>query len=317
MHVDGRGSELADALPVAQIAETVYSFGSLIQHVDDIANKMASKSIEASQVGKALQGFRLSIDATSTIYDNLPRVSLNLDIFASALSEVVRGMEVAPAALERLSSYFDLAFESLASSFPEVDWRALRNGHRMWGKYGWVVCDGFPFSYVSDPPQSLNEANALAMKVMRSAQLEEMFDELLESIPKAKDAKEAIVLYRERRYKPCAMMLFSLIDCELYKEDWRMYGREGKGNPSRPLNAMRQTEDVSSTFALSAEGAFHAQQCFYKSGGGAFRRENEGELNRNFLMHGMTYKRVTRQSCTKLFALLNCICRLKMRRGSS
>lgn len=233
---------------------------------------------------------------------------------AEAFSKAAYGFEVAPSVIDRLTEYFDSAFENLAMGFPEVDWRALRNGHKAWGKYGWVVCDGFPFSYVSSPPESLEDANALAMKVMRKADIDVMFEELQNSIPKKRDIREAVELYGERHYKPCAMMLFSLIDCELYKEDWRLHGRKGKGDASRPLNAMRQTEDVSSVFALTAEGAFHAHQSFYKGGGGGFTRANEGELNRNFLMHGMTYDRVSRRSCVKLFALLNCICRLKEER---
>lgn len=36
-----------------------------------------------------------------------------------------------------------------------------------------------------------------------------------------------------------------------------------------------------------------------------FKRDIEGDLNRNFLQHGMMYKRVTRTVCVKLLLLLD------------
>ena len=38
-----------------------------------------------------------------------------------------------------------------------------------------------------------------------------------------------------------------------------------------------------------------------------FNRTVEGELNRNFLMHGMMYKPVLKRTCIKLFLLLESI----------
>ena len=60
---------------------------------------------------------------------------------------------------------------------------------------------------------------------------------------------------------------------------------------------------------LALLGTYKAFDFFFKYAND-FEREREGELNRNFLMHGMMYQRVTRIACVKLFMLLLSVERL-------
>lgn len=105
--------------------------------------------------------------------------------------------------------------EWLASQYKKVDWEALHESSIKWGEYGWIPPDGMSIPIIIKTPESLGEADKIALRYLDSKAIKELQQSLISLASKPKDVKEAIALFEERRYKPAAMLLCSLIDGQL------------------------------------------------------------------------------------------------------
>ena len=164
-------------------------------------------------------------------------------------------------------------------------------------------------------PLTLGEADAVYLSFL---DVDSFIAGLEGSVSKKVDFREAVVLFRERHYKPCAMMLCSLIDRELFRaccgprrDEW---DKRKQRSWSRELKKLKGSLSDGSDGELPAmaisiidfANICEAVDYFFRSGDD-FNREREGELNRNFLDHGMMYKPVRRKTCIKLFVLLEAV----------
>lgn len=218
----------------------------------------------------------------------------------------------------RESVFSNLAplIERLAEIGTSLDWEAILEDSKRWGSYGWAITND-QFTYNSPPhcPSTLGEADAVYLSFL---DVNALIADLEGSIAKKVDFREAVVLFRERHYKPCAMMLCSLIDRELFRVCCGPRRDEGGKHKqrswSRELNKLNRSLSDGSDGELPAmaisiidfANICEAVDNFFRSGDD-FNREREGELNRNFLQHGMMYKPVRRKTCIKLFVLLDAV----------
>lgn len=195
-------------------------------------------------------------------------------------------------------------WEGLSRALEGLDFEGLQEGAKIWGEYGWVVSD-LSLSEIRNVPRSLADANKYYLKYMTKERVQNLFDNVLAEIPRKKDFGECIILYGEKHYKPCTMMLCSLIEGRLIKyvpkTTW-------KRNGDKALEKLREESDIDSnlTDAIWVLNTLSAYNYFFRSGEN-FNRAVEGELNRNFLMHGMMYRPVLKRTCIKLFLLLESI----------
>lgn len=218
---------------------------------------------------------------------------------------------------ESLFSRLAPMMEQLARMGASLDWEAIFEDSRRWGSYGWAITND-QFSHISLPrcPSTLKEADAVCLSF---PDVDAIIAELEANITKKSDFREAAELFRERRYKPCAMMLCSLIDRELFRiccgprrstETGKHKQRSWSGKLKELNGSLRQgIEGELPAMAISVidfANICEAVDYFFKPGDD-FNRDREGELNRNFLDHGMMYKPVRRKTCIKLFVLLDAV----------
>ena len=206
--------------------------------------------------------------------------------------------------------------ERLAEIGASLDWEAILEDSRRWGSYGWAITND-QFTYNSPPhcPSTLGEADAVYLSFL---DVDALIAGLEGSVAKKVDFREAVVLFRERHYKPCAMMLCSLIDRELFRaccgprrderdkckqRSWSRELKKLKGSLSDGSDGELPAMAIS---IIDFANICEAVDYFFRSGDD-FSREREGELNRNFLQHGMMYEPVRRKTCIKLFVLLDAV----------
>ena len=154
---------------------------------------------------------------------------------------------ILPAVNEILKNYKELTDEiriferSLQSIVNSIDWRLIMvpglseeekqkriDAFRQWGAYGWTMIPHASFKYFNAKPMSKKEANRKALACFRTKKQMEEFWQAFEKKEKLKksDFDEAVVDFNNRRYKSCAMILYSLIDARTI----RLQGKP-KDNP--------------------------------------------------------------------------------------
>lgn len=236
-------------------------------------------------------------------------VSANIAQVADAMSRYGRGIadfdQFGIAASAALAPMLD----SLKRMNFEFDWDGALRLHEMWGSYGWVVIDSMPAMGPKGSPSTWQEANRIAGRYLKDDAVEDIRRKLRAIVRKRIDLEEAFLLYDEKRYKPCAMMLTSLIDCELYKKAKKPEKKDGRRWSREPIKRMVSDAPQTGYLVLAASGILQAYE-FYYGDAHDFSKEYRRELNRNFLMHGMHYGKVTQLSCKKLMALLLSVARL-------
>lgn len=212
--------------------------------------------------------------------------------------------------VEPFTQQLNSIFKTLADTSRGVDWEKYRSASRAWGSFGWIIPGPMPMKKMLRAPENQAEADRRCLEYYGEEDLAGLFRDLEKNVRKRGDASEAIWLFRGRHYKPCAMMICSLIEGELIALGNRknLASRIGaKRGGKSTLRALADCGIPDEGFtALMLENLDAAWNHFFRRGND-FDRSLEGELNRNFLMHGMMYKPVRRKTCIKLFALLDAI----------
>ena len=236
-------------------------------------------------------------------------VNANLAQVADAMSRYGRGLvdfnQFGTAASAALAPMID----SLKRMDFEFDWDGALRLHETWGNFGWVIIDNMPAMGPKGSPSTWQEANRIAGRYLNDDTVYDIRQKLLAIVRKRSDLEEAFLLYDEKRYKPCAMVLTSLVDCELYKKAKKPEKKDGRRWSREPIKRMMSDAPQTGYLVLAASGILQAYE-FYYGDAHDFSKEYRRELNRNFLMHGMHYGKVTQLSCKKLMALLLSVARL-------
>ncbi|RRF98786.1 MAG: hypothetical protein DUD39_07745 [Coriobacteriaceae bacterium] len=122
------------------------------------------------------------------------------------------------------------------------------------------------------------------------------------------DAVEMLALFDERHYKSCTMMACSLIEGETL--NLKISRANTRVVTSKPRGLVTTDNiDNARIAAINLIGIVGAYDYFFRNAK-HFDRSIEGELNRNFLMHGMMYKSISQIACIKLFILIDRVVKL-------
>lgn len=227
--------------------------------------------------------------------------------------------ENAPRILEKLNQFYQ-----------EISWPAsdeamtqnLINCCKKWAQYGWTPISSDAIHELYKSPAGKEEADATMQQYCYDNNVNRIFDDLIRNeddyesgfeasnllIGFHNDIEEAIADYREKRYKSCAMLLFSMIDCELIsfqkdedrdRRSRRPSGSIASANISKRISKNRNIDIIG--LHMLFENTFAACAVFFADGKDFIFQPDV--INRNFLDHGMMTKEVTRQDCLQLFAL--------------
>lgn len=249
------------------------------------------------------------LSGVAPIFSDSP-VTSAIANYIAYVREPFEPLKVVSSAIQQMVSSFaldlDAFFRGIDALYEGIDWEAYRQAARIWGEFGWVIPDEMFLSDSLIVPHCLSEANSICRRLFHKQELDSMFQELTGAVRKKRDLEEAIWLFEKRHYKPCAMMVCSLIDNELISMERipiRSKPDRERRSGRKTLRTIHGSLPEEGLLAIRVENIISAYGCFTRNGKD-FNRAFEGELNRNFLMHGMMYKRVTRTVCVKLFCLL-------------
>lgn len=168
----------------------------------------------------------LSETIKSIVY---PRISIPKEFFDSYLSlqqslcgSVKSASTFSSDLMKALGSIASLVSEiadrvdwgALKDSFEGFDWEQCRIGAIRWGEYGWSI-SWLPLASIGNPPATLKEADSFYSNILTDDAMADLFGDLRQIVRRKRDLQECIELYGQRHYKPCAMMLCSLIEGQL------------------------------------------------------------------------------------------------------
>lgn len=291
---------------VKQALESAYDFAPILESIKGLTAEYSARSLAIAEAIKpTLEATQAIASAAQCAIDGVKSYApAILDVMSSARKTYAEYLDISA----QLSKSFASMFQSIRESGAFFDIDELRSRHETWGEYGWVLFDGMTGSVSRAKPQTWVEANKIARACISKGTVDDLFERLSSSVSKRRDLDEAITLFEERRYKPCAMMVCALIDCSLYKRS-KKRGNENRRNAKEPFERLQLQLPGACYTALSLSGSYKAYDYFFKPAKD-FDRKVEGEFNRNSLMHGMSHRDITRTSCLKLFMLLLSIERL-------
>ena len=262
---------------------------------------------EANRI--AMERWNKISESIATAYTNMHNVISVFSQYSDTWFERIRqSIEAAYQIGNRLSEILQTVY---IPDLSEERKEQLRISHETWGKYGWTQPLSAPDTFLDRLPSDRKNANEKALLYCKNTDMEKLFTALLD-IPHVKksDVNEAMFAFRNRQYKSCALILFTLIDARLIrlqrKEDRRKkdkYREVGKGAAKKLFERIEKEQDIhKKTFMLfSHENIFNCLLVVFADGKD-FKIQPEG-INRNFLGHGMLTRKVARKDCVQLFLL--------------
>lgn len=186
--------------------------------------------------------------------------------------------------------------------------KELQEAFTQWGKFGWTLPPNADLELFYVSPSDKKEAFEIVQPYIDKGGMQFVFDILLEMkhIRKS-DMKEAIADYKDKRYKSCIMILFSLIDARIIRLQEK---KEGKRRPSGYKGANKYFEkvDADEMIEMSFADALYKYSILSSlsvvfEAGDDFKKQPD-VINRNFIDHGMLHRNVTQRDCKKVFLLL-------------
>jgi hypothetical protein len=196
-------------------------------------------------------------------------------------------------------------------SYTEEEIEKIRQNLCKWGEYGWTLPEHVIKSEFMVEPMSVKEANDIAARHYCTKEyMQKIFEEINGfGCVRKSDFYEAVDNYNDKRYKSCACIIFSLIDAKLIrmqpknnrgKSDNRSVGMRAVKKSKKKLLSISSIEN--NLFAmLRLENVYSCMMKFFEHGNN-FEKQPE-VINRNFLLHGMLTRQVTKRDCNQLFML--------------
>ena len=220
--------------------------------------------------------------------------------FASIIEESIRQLR------EKLEKIIrDASFPTISDERKET----LLQSHAIWGAYGWTINPVSSNDKLFDSvPKDKKHADALAIRECTSESMKELFQitRKMKRVQKA-DFEEAVCDFDNKRYKSCALLLFSMIDSKLIRlqKQSQLNGRwreVGVGAVKKAkIRVYGGCEEKMILTLLFLENIFSCLEKVFENGND-FRKQPT-VINRNYLDHGMSTRKTTRKDCIQLFIL--------------
>lgn len=177
--------------------------------------------------------------------------------------------------------------------------------YKKWGNFGWSFNVNISKKFFLTAPNSLEDADSIMHKYCKMEEITKMNEELKVAGVNEKDLEEAYFDYINRQYKSSVMLLFSLLDQQLIKRNFFKENGLLKtgGSVVRELEKDEKLHKENThlhylQFALiirCLNTLFQSNKNFEKE---------PSVINRNFLMHGMSAKKVNEYDCLKVWSAL-------------
>ena len=187
--------------------------------------------------------------------------------------------------------------------------RELIRCYEKWGEYAWTFNGQTGITAFCEYPDSKEKADEEMKQYCTLNNVIEISDKLVEKGVSKEDLEEALFCFENGKYKSSALILFALIDHELIekkiikkssKKEWY-----ASGNSAVKELKNQNEKDYDKSF-------LYANLCFLNimktlatlfAGGDNFANE-PNLINRNYITHGMSERKVTELDCFRVWSAL-------------
>jgi len=181
----------------------------------------------------------------------------------------------------------------------------LISSHKLWGTYGWTFPPFASITCFYNPPNDIKESNSLMKGFCSKDAVESLFSKLQKQNIDKDDLQSAITCYNIRQYKACALLLFAIIDAKLIRNQnpdtkYRPSGRKAAVKLQEQFE--KNSNELMLCLMLHGVNFLSCLETFFANADN-FKSEPV-TINRNFVSHGMTKRRVRQRDCIQLFFLL-------------
>lgn len=260
----------------------------------------------SNQIGGTLSDFEKMVKAT------VPKINTTVSIIQQAMEPLNRISKIVGELTVNFASQISTIFQQIRiPTISEERKEELRTSFEVWGKNGWTLMPHADITAFYSSPASLKEANEKIKNQCSKEDIETLFQRLyLVKGAKKSDLDEAIKIYQSRQYKPCAMILFSLLDAKLIRmqrkedRDPKSKRRYSGSSAIRKIKKrIEKEQDINKKFflLLSYTNLFACIEVFFEDAKD-FKKQPV-LINRNFLQHGMLTRKVSKRDCIQLFLL--------------
>lgn len=221
----------------------------------------------------------------------------------SQLGEVLKRVTAEyQAVIDKYSLQFKRIFDELKEN-EDVE----KESFRLWAYYGWTTIDLETFGFYRTPPLSQEDADRRSLMLFSHPGSVRRYFEIRDIKCNIRyfDLEEALSSYEAGYYKSCAMLLVSMIDRQLLQYQ----RREKRDNIKVGRGALEIVEENAKGEDIFEKlvqwNTLYFLKYLFDSDNRHRNFQNEpNTINRNFLMHGMTNRTVSKTDCIKLFVAL-------------
>lgn len=187
----------------------------------------------------------------------------------------------------------------------DYDWSNIEHAYTEWGRFGWIADSTLTeFGFWANCPCSQIAADKLILAQITKPDFIDLQENAQKRTHDLRLFNEACTCFDNKCYAACASLLIALIDGELIRS--RANATVGnKKTGSKASN--RIVAEVSKDKHYGLPGHFHLELLNFESfihtlfePAGGFENEPK-RINRNYLHHGMSKRKVLRKDCIKLF----------------
>lgn len=248
----------------------------------------------------------ISDEEKRELSEHLSKALIPLQKTCATLREVVLKSSFAELE-EALLSLGKIAQNLLKPKISDEELKKRISAYEAWGNYGWVEPPDSPPHLFLSIPDNQETANSIVMQYCKPHNTEEIFAEVEnQKHVRKSDLREAKFCFDNKKYKSCAMLLFAMTDARLI----RLFDKiEKKRRPSGKAAAKQIIDHILLEYSevnglsiyLRLHGLLKCTNCVWAFGDD-FRMQ-PSTINRNYILHGMRWKNVTRTECIQALLL--------------
>lgn len=198
-----------------------------------------------------------------------------------------------------------------ALGYTKEEKQVLIKNYKKWGAHAWASNAENPATFFSEAPGTLENADSKMSAYCTESNIAAMKDKLIAVGVNRDDVEEAFSCHKSGFYKSCVLILFALIDHELIGKGYRRINDDGtQGTLKSGMGAIGdlkkeslQEHSNSVLFAyLQCVNIMSTLTALF--GGDADFKKEPKTVNRNYVSHGMSTRKVTELDSFKVWSAL-------------
>jgi len=277
--------------------------------ISDLSDKLSQENIDPliamqERISKITENIAKSFEVAQVVADIISPILEGLGKAIIKTSEIANAMQPMLDIMEQLSGKIA---ETIANfqlpTFTAEERQRILESHQLWGTFGWTWLPSASIGFYHKPPLDIHDANTKAKRLCSDEEMEKIFQNLRIYRLRKDDLESAIFCFQNRQYKPCALLLFGLIEAKLIRKQTKEWRAVGIGAVKALKTQVEASDEMEMFYTMLCYANLFA--CLETIFAKANNFKNEPVvINRNFLDHGMSNRRVRKRDCIQLFLVL-------------